>query len=545
MIPSLPAELVVEIGERTPRLATKKNLRLTCSFLADVFKPHVLSTVKLDIYLGNTESGFSLLESLVEDSQSAQSTLCKHIRALHIYSLSPSYRLTEPDADPTVDDRQKHRSSKFWHSSKTGSHNLLTPEQRLQSLLEPALKALHHLNTLRWYWELKDYVWTYHTIMATIADSPLCNNLIEFSLLHSGSVIMPGGGKIPSLNLPNLRKLYLRANRISEVTFHDILPAYDSLNTLHIYRRGPYPPLLTDNVPATISDLGLNGWVINVPRIIHGNLTSLDLGETLEYINTEFDNAQYFTREDAFNSLWNALCQENIHLRSLAVPFRITVTLLDYLASYSGLESLAFNRNRDWSVGDCFDLAPRFYKDVMPMHRNTLTKLSLTPEFEDKWCFGEENIKYFAIMHKLRNLSVGVLTRGLDPDPLELPEHSVFRTDGFLPNSVHLLLGMISSSLPNLEKLSIMKAVGFDSLGDSSVTTKHNESIKRRLHASVQSFGRSPDGLQESDLFRWIDVYVEDEIVMIKEGLESESHKKGKKYGLKTLQKFAKKLGVN
>ncbi|KAJ3774865.1 hypothetical protein FB446DRAFT_727466 [Lentinula raphanica] len=542
MIPSLPAELVVEIGERTPRLATKKSLRLTCSFLADVFKPHVLSNVKLDIYLGNTESGFNLLESLVEDSQSTQSTLCKHIRALHIYSLSPSCRLTEPDSDTGIDDHHKHRSSKFWHNPKTVSHTL-TPEQRLRSLLAPALKALYHLETLRWHWELKDYLWTYHTIVAAIADSPLCNNLIDFSLLHSGSVIMPG--KILLLNLPNLRKIYLRGNRISEVTFHDIVTTYDSLNTLHIYRRGPHPPLLTGDVPATISDLGLNGWVVNIPRIIHGNLTSLDLGETMEYINTEFDNAQYFTREDAFNSLWDALRLENIHLRNLAVPFRITAPLLEYLASYSGLDSLAFKGNRDWSIGDCFDLAPQFYQHVLPMHRNTLTKLSLSPEFEDKWCFGQENVKHFAIMHKLRLLLVGVLTRGLDPDPIELPEHSIFRTDGLFPNSVHLLLGMISSSLPNLEKLSIMKAVGFDSLGDSSVTTKHHESIKRRIHASVQSFGRSPDGLQETDLFRWVDVYVEDEIVIIKEGSETVGHKKRKKYGLEALHKFAKKLGVN
>ncbi|KAJ3996455.1 hypothetical protein F5050DRAFT_103206 [Lentinula boryana] len=184
------------------------------------------------------------------------------------------------------------------------------------------------------------------------------------------------------------------------------------------------------NLPTSISDLGLNDQYINVPRIIHGNLTSLNLGERIEYVKLDLENARYLTREDAFNSLWNALRLQNIHLRNLAVPFEITDALLEYIASYSGLESFALKGHRDWSLSGCDNFAPQFYKHALPMHKNTLTRS------EDEWCVGLENVEDFAIMKKLRFLLVGVHSRGLDPDPLELPKHSIFRKDSHLPNSV-------------------------------------------------------------------------------------------------------------
>ncbi|KAJ4485398.1 hypothetical protein J3R30DRAFT_1351487 [Lentinula aciculospora] len=429
--PSLPVELIVEIGRQTLRLADKKSLRLTCSFLGIEFKPHVLSTVTLDIYLGNTDCGLGLLETLVEDSKSEQSTVCKYIRTLYVDSLSPSTEPLVSKSDVTLKNKEPKPRINFWSRSKSVSDSE-TAEKRLRLLLEPALKALHNLDTLRWHWELQDSEWAYHTILASISTSALSKNIKEFGFRHDGS-FSTAIGALTLPNLPQLRKLSLDGNTISQVTFNDVLSNYE-LETLHIFRHGSYFSLTDRCLPTSIADLGLDGWYIDVPRIIHNNLTSLYLGDIIEYDNSASDDAYYFTREDAFNSLWDSLRLEHVQLRNLAAPFRITDALLDYITSYSGLESLSLISYRDWYVDG--DNASRFYKRALPMHRSTLTKLELTPEHEDEWCFGTENVEVFSLMKRLRYLSVGIHTRGLDPDPLELPGHSIYHKDGNFPNLV-------------------------------------------------------------------------------------------------------------
>ncbi|KAJ3713730.1 hypothetical protein DFJ43DRAFT_1104976 [Lentinula guzmanii] len=241
------------------------------------------------------------------------------------------------------------------------------------------------------------------------------------------------------------------------------------------------------NLPTSISDLGLNDRYINVPRIIHGNLTSLNLGERIEYIKLDLENAQYLTREDAFNSLWNTLRHQKESLMPSLPPIRGWNLLLSRVIGIG--PSMAATT-----------LLPNSINMLCPCRRTHSQDLNYHQNSEDEWCVGLEDVEDFAIMKKLRFLLVGAHSRGLDPDLLELPDHPSYRKDSRFPNSVHLLLRMISA-LPNLEKLIIMKAVHSPkSWGSPSVVTEHLKDIKRRLHASVQSFGRNKDSFESNVL---------------------------------------------
>ncbi|KAE9397882.1 hypothetical protein BT96DRAFT_791598, partial [Gymnopus androsaceus JB14] len=107
--------------------------------------------------------------------------------------------------------------------------------------------------------------------------------------------------------------------------------------------------------------------------------------------------------------VWITLALEQIRLRSIVVSrYHGNVdAILDYIQSYSGLEILSLI-SPGWYDPTYNDAADRFYKDVLPMHEQSLVKLEVKPVFESRWCFGEHNIEVFRRCTKLRSLWVRV-----------------------------------------------------------------------------------------------------------------------------------------
>jgi hypothetical protein len=105
-----------------------------------VFKPHVLAAVTLNIHSGNLKAGISLLEALEKDTRAGQvphgrHTVSKVIRTLYIDSLCPSFPFFE--------------SSEFGQGKWSRAISVSSAEKKIRLLLEPALKSLHSLDTLR------------------------------------------------------------------------------------------------------------------------------------------------------------------------------------------------------------------------------------------------------------------------------------------------------------------------------------------------------------------------------------------------------------
>ncbi|KAJ4485377.1 hypothetical protein J3R30DRAFT_1348920 [Lentinula aciculospora] len=166
MLSSLPLELLYKIGNETPRLEDRKSLRRTCTSFAEVFKGLILAEVTLNIHGDNLNSGMSLLQALVDDVDSPTG-LSKLIRTLYIDSLSPSHFL-ESDLDFEKKQRECKLSyhvetlSRSWVKIEPQSTAVSMAERKLQLLLEPALRSLCRLQSIR-------YVYLYLVIHAGVS----------------------------------------------------------------------------------------------------------------------------------------------------------------------------------------------------------------------------------------------------------------------------------------------------------------------------------------------------------------------------------------
>ncbi|KAJ3893067.1 hypothetical protein GG344DRAFT_8072, partial [Lentinula edodes] len=109
--------------------------------------------------------------------------------------------------------------------------------------------------------------------------------------------------------------------------------------------------------------------------------------------------------------LWISLLAQDIRLQSLILSSsatEFTDKFFNYLQSYRGLEVLSFRGPWAYSEVEYDDAANRFYRDVLPMHADSLVKLELRVVFESRWCFGEHNVEAFRRCRKLKSLWVKI-----------------------------------------------------------------------------------------------------------------------------------------
>ncbi|KAF5362936.1 hypothetical protein D9758_007031 [Tetrapyrgos nigripes] len=96
----------------------------------------------------------------------------------------------------------------------------------------------------------------------------------------------------------------------------------------------------------------------------------------------------------------------------------------------------------------------------------------MEPEFESRWCFGENNVEAISSCRNLRVLSVRVGYSGLPKPKESYPFSHVFAgSSDEAANPVHLLLQTVSSKLPDLHTLYI------DSARDPSYAHDHSDFI--------------------------------------------------------------------
>lgn len=87
--------------------------------------------------------------------------------------------------------------------------------------------------------------------------------------------------------------------------------------------------------------------------------------------------------------------------------------MLDYLSSYKGLMTLAIRG----IMMDCQDqengAGDRFWQQVVPRHKDSLTRLIIQPCYEGAWCYGPTAAEAILQCLPLYDLAVG--TCGMDP----------------------------------------------------------------------------------------------------------------------------------
>lgn len=160
---------------------------------------------------------------------------------------------------------------------------------------------------------------------------------------------------------------------------------------------------LPTDPPLRLRHLRLNGCYMHLDNLILPHLrslTSLTLGN--------------YVLSDAYSrstrKIWSTLQSEGIYVTTLET-YSIDEALLQYLASYSGLEKLSLPH----ATGDTDELsdtlADEFYSVVLPKHANTLVNLVVRSGYEGRWCFGDNNIAAILTCKKLSGLLMSVRWR--------------------------------------------------------------------------------------------------------------------------------------
>ncbi|KAJ3723977.1 hypothetical protein C8R42DRAFT_719864 [Lentinula raphanica] len=521
LLSSLPLELLAHIAKKVPRLKDRKSLRLTCVLLGEVLKPHVLASVTLNIHGHNLEPGFSLLQALVEEQEALQagsamiSGLSKHIRKLYVAALAPTFY---PESDADFEKKQKlfdylyqgEEQIRKWHTVEPRSPEC---ENKLRLLLKPALESLDNLTTIHWSWHYSDSDWTLDTLYECLESDKFLSKIKDFTLSYRPENCIPPL-RIPKL--PELRRLsfciYLGDAELDRLFQHPTISNNPNLTTLSItLQQDHFPHYMSfpGSIPETVVDLDLNGLKFaNLEHVISGNLTSLDL------------SASKMANDESWASLWEILSLQQIRLQKLALGQSSSPEdmrkLLEYLSSYSGLESFSLTKIHWYPSYSAH--AVYFYTHILPRHAKTLVNLELKPLYESSWCVGADSIDAIEQCRSLRSLSIRVNHKGLDPDPDPNPERASVGSlyeDQNIPelcdqNSVHLLLQTIALSLPNLEKLTIEPATTLTFINDPLNFAMNEGQFylgkRRRIRASVESFARRSDQLWK--VFKWVQIYV-------------------------------------
>ncbi|KAJ7186640.1 hypothetical protein C8R46DRAFT_1024669 [Mycena filopes] len=124
------------------------------------------------------------------------------------------------------------------------------------------------------------------------------------------------------------------------------------------------------------------------------------------------------------SALWSHLIvHPGLQLKSLLVGNTVTPELLTYLASYTGLERLAFMRTDGGSRPKADSLADVFFGTVLPRHVGTLVELASLAGYASRWSVGAHNIDAICDLSKLKNLAVSV--NGADVKGVESGRNAV------------------------------------------------------------------------------------------------------------------------
>jgi hypothetical protein len=108
--------------------------------------------------------------------------------------------------------------------------------------------------------------------------------------------------------------------------------------------------------------------------------------------------------------LWSALQETWITLYILKVSGMESAIddMFSYLLSYSGLQKLNITRSRMDSQEEENRTSLIFWDEIIPHHRDFLTKLSVTSDFENGWCYGPRAAAALWQCSSLRGLTISV-----------------------------------------------------------------------------------------------------------------------------------------
>jgi hypothetical protein len=308
------------------------------------------------------------------------------------------------------------------------------------------LVTIHTKVPGRWAVSSSDPSWTQTTVIDALAG---LSHLQDFRLTLSGAAL-------PLLRLDRLsglKKISLIGScadyrshiigGISEAIAKSPKLVHLEVNTatFHTSRETPMLHDLFSKVPKSsplrLTHLALHGMCAGVDSLTLPHLRSLIyLNLTAIFAPPPTDDSESLDGPQAstISEIYAMLKQEKIHLKQAVVsgPLAVNDTILDYLHSYSGLESLDLYHIYSDSEEESNALSHRFFKSVLPKHVDSIQVLKIQPSYEGGWCYNADDISLLlARCNQLRSLSVALASPPVKYacDPLD--DNSHHYTDGF------------------------------------------------------------------------------------------------------------------
>jgi hypothetical protein len=166
--------------------------------------------------------------------------------------------------------------------------------------------------------------------------------------------------------------------------------------------------------PLRLTHLALQGMCARVDSFTLPHLRSLvslnsdSLFAPCPANNSEF-NDRMRERASTISDFYATLQREKIHLKQVVIEDDMDDVILDYLCSYSGLETLDLGSIDSVSTKTSDALSYRFFKSVLPKHVDSIQALHIRPGYEGGWCYNTDNIFLsLAQCNNLRFLSVAL-----------------------------------------------------------------------------------------------------------------------------------------
>ncbi|KAJ7597781.1 hypothetical protein C8J56DRAFT_328303 [Mycena floridula] len=396
-VADLPNELLHEITIHLDR-RDLPIFRLVCSRWNFLAEPDSFSHLSIHILADNLDATVQLLQALAQRN----TRISKCVRRLHVYNVSPTSRRYRGDAS----------------EGKSAQAARLSVEACIQG----AISSLIHLESVTWGilgdWKSSpDVAGPYRSILSALSSLEF---LTSFTLIVDPNWSMSDpaipASILNSLSFNSLRRLSSISLEVPFPILQRVQPAVVGLmdrnrNALKSLSLAASETGYDIFGPSRFTSAQLNEYINSIMsplKLESLYLTAWQVTPAMGLLESLSTLHSFGSRNQA---LWNTLRAAKVRIRNLKTD-RISQELIDYIASYRGLESLSFynfHHNYQPFIGN-------FCNQGLGDHKETLQELCIVPHHDINWGFCQGDHSVISQCVNLQRLEVTLRCSSRDLD---------------------------------------------------------------------------------------------------------------------------------
>lgn len=160
-----------------------------------------------------------------------------------------------------------------------------------------------------------------------------------------------------------------------------------------------------------LGHLGLHSWCTRFDSVTLPHLRFL---KSLTLINNRDRSYNNDTLASVTDGIWSGLQANKIYLERISTDV-VDTSLIEYLASYSGLTRIYLKNVKIPDQESSNQLAEMFFDFALASHSSTLEDLYVLPSYEGRWCFGDHVAATLVRCPKLEYVKLVVVSSEVNP----------------------------------------------------------------------------------------------------------------------------------